>query len=194
MIVFLFFLATEALCGDSTVIPLIPPNVHFSDDPPAEALATTYGLPTLVTVWRVSMNSTPRIEVNPMALVLILTAGWMLCMGLGSLAFDGGAGPAARTLLPPRRHPAIWLLAYIAAVPILSLGALIHDIQSAGVRGLGSPTGPAMFPLVVLSLLLTGVPLVAIALAGRRIFDRRHVTRLRFNTNAPPKPEIEWPF
>ena len=68
------------------------------------------------------------------------------------------------------------------------------DTLHNGVRGLASPDGPSAYPLLVLVLIFVGLPVVAIFLAIRRVLDRRAAAAHLFETDAPPKPELEWPF
>jgi hypothetical protein len=194
LILFLFFLSFEALCGDTAITPggLLPRE--SMDDPirKIEYTTTTYGLPALL---EITDDPTRTSVIYPLRCLGVIGGGYFLAMAIGRLALDGGAGPVERTLLPRRRHPAIWLAAYIAAVPLLaSIGAL-RDLKQAGMKGLFSPTGPANYPLLVLALALAGVPLVAIVLAIRGLLDRRKIQATRsFGTSAPLKPEIPWPF
>jgi len=194
LILFAFLLGFEALCGETTAVPSSRPLQSIDDPTPAAITTTTFGLPSLMEITDDPARS-GRFGVYPLNCLLVLVGGWFMAMAIGRLALDGGAGQVERTLMPCRRHPAIWLLAYVAAVPLLALAGAFRDLRQGGLSGLFSPSGPANYPLLVLALSLLGVPLVAIALAIRGIVDRRNARRLgSFRTNAQPKPQMPWPF
>jgi hypothetical protein len=191
-ILFLVFLGFEALCGQASITPSPPRGTY--DDPIPDIHTSTFGVPTVLEITDDPARA-GRIGVYPMNCVLVFVGGYFASMVIGRLALDGGAGRIERTLMPRRRNPAIWLLGYIAGVPLLALAGAFRDLRQGGLRGLFSPTGPANYPLMVLALALLGVPLVAVALAIRGVIDRRNARRVRsFRTNATPKPEIPWPF
>jgi hypothetical protein len=199
LMLFGFFLAFQALCGDTAKTTATSNIVENIGDEPAvtvEAM-TTFGAPVVLERQVLETTGAPlqtgyRIRWPSLAGVVLV--GWTACMALGRLMLDGGVpSRAARTLLPPRRHPALWLLAYLAAIPLLALPGVLIDMLHNGVRGLASPDGPSAYPLLVLTLVFFGLPVVAIFLAVRRVLDRRIAARL-FETNATPKADVEWPF
>ena len=195
LILFAFFLAFQALCGDTTTSSVAG---RYHDDPPVTHTVTTFGAPTVLETRRTQAERAApgrtAVAFNWPVLVGAVVFGWSAAMTLGRLALDGGVrSRAARTLLPPRRHPALWLLAYLAAVPVLALPGVMIDLLHNGVRGLASPDGPSAFPLLVLVLIFFGLPVVAIFLAVRRVLDRSSAAR-PFETDAPPKPQLDWPF
>jgi hypothetical protein len=197
LILFVFFLAFQGLCGETTQTTT---NIVQSDGRTTvkqPVTVTTFGAPTVLETIALAEQSRPMpggIRVYWLRVAAVIVIGWSAAMALGRLMFDGGLrSRSARTLLPPRRHPALLLLAYIAAIPVLALPGALIDMLHNGVRGLFSPDGPSAYPLLVLMLIFFGLPVVAIFLAVRRVLDRRSTTR-PFETNAPPKPELEWPF
>jgi hypothetical protein len=191
IILFVLLVGVETLCGD-TVVTLAPYLVRQSiDDPPPRVTTSTLGYPPLLVI---TDDPTKPNHVHWLRLIVMLVAGWLAATAVGRLALDGGCSPAQATLLPPRRHPALWMLAYFAAVPALALAGALHDLHTGGIAGLFSPTGPHRFPLLMLILTIIGLPCVAMFLAVRRVLDRRHIERRRFETDATPKTEIEWPF
>jgi hypothetical protein len=193
-ILFVFFLAFQALCGDTTTTSI--PG-RYAGDATTTLTLTTFGAPTVLETRKRDHGAAPArtaVAINWPVFAAVLIVGWSAAMTLGRLMLDGGVrSRAARTLLPPRRHPALWLLAYLAAVPLLALPGALIDLLHNGVRGLASPDGPSAYPLLVLVLIFFGLPVVAIFLAVRRVLDRRSAAR-PFETDAPPKPQIEWPF
>jgi hypothetical protein len=192
VITYAFFLAGQGLCGQTRDgVPGDQITWKITDDGPF--WQADFGFPTLLTVSGQG-DAPKRYHVHWPEALAIIGGAWVACMAIGRLAVDGGAGPLTRSLLPPRRHPAIWLLTYIGATPALAAVGLLHDLRAGGVRGLTSPTGPSAFPLLLLYLLLAGVPFVAIALAAWRVLDRRHVRRPRLEVIATPTSGPDWPF
>ena len=195
VILFAFFLAFQGLCGDTTKITtnMVQPNGNTFAKP---ATITTFGVPTVVETITLSEETPPQtgLHVHWLTLAAVIVGGWTAAMTLGQLMLHGRVrSRSQRTLLPPRRNPALWLLAYLAMVPLLALPGALIDTLHNGVRGLVSPDGPKAYPLLVLLLVFFGLPVVAIFLAVRRMLDGRGAARL-FETDAPPKPELEWPF
>jgi hypothetical protein len=195
-ILFVLFLAFQGLCGDTTQTTA---NIVQRDGVTAAAqnvTITTFGAPTVLETSAVNEPAPRRgYRVRWLNLAAVLVIGYAATMALGRLMLDGGVKSRfARTLLPPRRHPALLLLAYLAAVPVLALPGALLDMMHHGVRGMASPDGPSAYPLLVLVLIFFGLPVVAIVLAVRRVLDRRAVTGRLFDTDAPPKVELEWPF
>ena len=186
-----FFCFGELLCGDDTHPATVP---FATEEPVHDVYASSFGYPRMVQVYT-SGQQLLDVRVDWYRLLPVAYLSWALSMIIGRLALDGGVSdPAQRSLLPPRRHPALLIAAYVAAVPFLALAGALRDLREGGMRGLFSPSGPTSFPLLVLALLLGGVPIVAVVLAVRRILDWRHVRVVRLKTNAQPKPEIPWPF
>ena len=186
-----FFCFGELLCGEDAHPATVP---FVTNEPIRDVYASSFGYPRMVEVYT-SGERLLDVRVDWYRLLAVACLAWASSMLIGRLALDGGVSdPAQRTLLPPRRHPAVWVAAYIAAVPFLALAGALSDLRAGGIRGLFSPSGPTSFPLLVLALLLAGVPLVAVVLAVRRVLDWRHVRLARFTTTAQPKPEIPWPF
>lgn len=198
VMLFALFLAFQALCGDTTSTTE-PSNIYESPNAPplsTRHTITTFGAPTLFEWHETQPPGSPvttGLAMRPLPLIAVVAAGWVAAMCLGRLMRDGGASAAERTLLPPRRNPALWLFAYVAAIPMLALPGLAIDLLHGGLRGLGSPDGPSTFPLFVLVLLFFGLPIVAIFLAVRRVLDRRAMPR-PFEADAPVKTELPWPF
>ena len=190
-ILLVLFIGVEALCGETTVAPapyLI--RESLAEEAP-KVTAMSFGFPTLLVL---TDDPTKRNDVHWLRLIGIVAGAWITAMAVGRLTLDGGVSPSDATLLPPRRHPALWLLAYLAAVPFLALAGALHDLRVGGIQGLFSPSGPHGFPLLMLILTIVGLPALALFLAFRRVLDRRHIRRRRFETDATPRPEIPWPF
>jgi hypothetical protein len=189
ILLLLFFIA-EGLCGEDAHPSLAAP---ITESPTRNLQVSTFGIPMMARcTW--GDGKLADLELDWGRILGIVPIAWILVMGLGRLALDGGADPIERTLLPARRHPALWLGAYVASVPFLALIGAIRDIRDGGISGLFSPTGGTSYPLMVLMLMIVGVPLVALVLAMRRVLDRRTVRRPRFRTDAQSRPRMEWPF
>lgn len=167
MILLLYVFCFEGLCGEPTH-PLASPII--TEEPISSLTITTFGLPTVFEIIAGDSKTLER-NIHWANLFLVVVLGWCGAMGIGRLAIDGGADPATASLLPVRKHPAVLLLGYVAAVPILASFGLFMDARQ-GIRALGSPTGPTMYPLLVLTLLAGGIPIVTLLLASRRVLDR----------------------
>jgi hypothetical protein len=186
LFLFIVFLGFQSLCGERNK-PMATDII--TEDPINDLAATTIGYPVAIEIlWGDSKYI--GYHIDWLTLLPLLAGGWVISMAIGRLSIDGGASPVAASLLPRRKHPLFLILAYVAAVPLLATFGLLRDAEN-GLRGLISPTGGAMYPLLVLALLIGGIPLVAFGLALRRIVDVRSIARRRYLDVAVVAPPNE---
>lgn len=199
LVLFALFLFAQALVGRDDLAAR-PDTItqEIQQLAPREGVFS-FGLPT-VGQMHLSPYGERSFHILWMPLAGVLFFGWAASMVAGRLAIDGGVDPIDLPLLPPRRHPLFWIVAYLAAVPLIAAPAALIDWSASGAEGLFSPSGPRQYPLFVLLLVLAGAPILVLVLAIQRLIDRRRIGRgIAAQPVQPARPtagaaKSDWPF